>query len=591
MPGLASLDALVLWFLPPELQRAEADTLRRAKLCAVYNLTVPLWGPGFAVLLWALGQPVIGTIIGVGTICSVGPLFVLRRTGSLTLAGNLMSALGALLIVSCAWLEGGLGSPGVLWFPLVPILAVLITGRGAGVVWTAVMVATLVGFYVLDRLGLRAQFAIGADALVVLHLALSTSAVAVFMTMASFFESLKADALRSLETANRALAQARDQAETATRVKTDFLATMSHEIRTPLHGIFGMTELAIDATDDAARRDFIQRARGCAETLLTMINDILDFSRIEAEKLTLERREFDLRAVLDGVLDTLAAQAGQKGLELIGCLDEALPSRVLGDAGRLRQILVNLVCNSVKFTERGEVVIHLGPAAEDSTDPGTLVLCGTVRDTGIGIPRDRQAAIFEAFTQGDTSTTSRYGGTGLGLAITQRLVALMGGEVSLESALGQGSTFRFTARLGVAAPPPAGESGLARLRVLVVDDHPASRHHLMHTLRAWGAAPTPAAGAAVPLGRTPFDVVLLDLTMPEPEWSEVMRRLRAQPAAALAPIVALVGGSGAGRTRRPDFAAVVSKPVKSAALLAALHTVAVRAQPAERAVGREAASS
>jgi signal transduction histidine kinase len=584
VPGLASLDALVLWFLPPELQRAEADTLRRAKLCAVYNLTVPLWGPGFAVLLWALGQPIIGTIIGVGTICSVGPLFVLRRTGSLALTGNLMSALGALLIVSCAWLEGGLGSPGILWFPLVPILAVLIMGRGAGVVWTAVMVATLVGFYVLDRLGLRAQFVIGADALVVLHLALATSAVVVFMTMASFFESLKADALRSLETANRALAQARDQAETATRVKSDFLATMSHEIRTPLHGIFGMTELAIDATDDAERRDFIQRARGCAETLLTVINDILDFSRIEAEKLTLERREFDLRAVLDGMLDTLAAQAGQKGLELIGCLDEALPSRVLGDAGRLRQILV-------KFPERGEVVIHLGPAAEDSTDPGTLVLCGTVRDTGIGIPRDRQAAIFEAFTQGDTSTTSRYGGTGLGLAITQRLVALMGGEVSLESALGQGSTFRFTARLGVAAPPPAGESGLARLRVLVVDDHPATRHHLMHTLRAWGAAPTPAAGAAVPLGRTPFDVVLLDLTMPQAEWPEVMRRLRAQPAAALAPIVALVGGSGAGRTRQLDFAAVVSKPVKSAALLAALRTAAARTQPAERAVGWGAASS
>ena len=231
---------------------------------------------------------------------------------------------------------------------------------------------------------------------------------------------------------------------------------MSHEIRTPMNGIFGMTELALDTADDAERREFLTRARACAESLLTVLNDILDFSKIEAGKLGLEHVDFDARAVLASVLDTLAVAAARQHLELVGFVDDAVPARLRGDPGRFRQVLMNLGSNAIKFTPRGEVVIRV----ERLPELDVALRC-TVRDTGIGIPPDKIDAIFEAFTQADGSTTRCYGGTGLGLTISQRLVALMGGEIGAESEPGQGSTFGSRRRAPADSPASAGRSSSA----------------------------------------------------------------------------------------------------------------------------------
>ena len=597
MPGSKAANALMLWFLPPALREADPDILRRAKLCVAYNLTVPLWGPAFAVLLWALGQPVIAAIIAATTFATAIPLLTLRKTGSLTLAGNLMSAIMFVGIVACTWLEGGLGAPGVLWFPLVPMLSMLIAGRRAGIAWSAAFVAALVGYYVLEGLDLRPAFSLDAHTLSLLHLSLAASAIIVGLVFAVLFESLKVDALRSLETANNSLAHARDEAEAATNAKSDFLAIMSHEIRTPIHGIFGMTELALDTTDDGKRRDFLARVRGCAETLLTIINDILDFSRIEARKLVLEDAEFDPRTVLDGVLDTLATQAIEKRLELVGSADDRLPARLRGDAGRLRQILVNLVDNAVKFTDRGEVVVRLEPGASDSDDPASFVLCGTVRDTGIGIPRDKLSAIFEAFTQVESWTTTRYAGTGLGLAITRRLVTLMGGEVSVDSEPGLGSTFRFSAHLEAVAPPPeARRLEPPGLRVLVVDANAAARANVLDTVRALDVeaeGATDGGAMLALLGRAreiAFDAVVAGLPADETGRERLIEQLRA--AGTAVPVVALVAPTRtSASSRTPAFAAVVSKPIKTGALYAALDVALRCVRAGKRAgAGRSAVS-
>jgi signal transduction histidine kinase/CheY-like chemotaxis protein len=592
MPGRASIDALVQRFLPPMLRDAETDVLRRAKVCILFTLSIAIWGPGFAVFLWAMGLPLIGSAVGLATLVTPVPLLALRRTGSLALTGHFIAAITYVMIVGCTWLEGGLGAPGVNWFPLVPVVAMLIVGQRAGILWTVAMVVALVGYYLLGRIGVRPEIGLGAESLLVLHLALSASAVALFAFLGTVFESLKADALRSLESANRELVSARDLAEAGTRAKSDFLAMMSHEIRTPLHGIFGMTDLALDTDDDTERREFLHRTRACAETLLSVINDVLDFSRIEANRLVLEEAVFEPRAVVEGVLDTLATQAAAKGLELVGWVDERVPERLIGDAGRLRQILINLGGNAVKFTDRGEVMIVLG-AAPDGVDAGDdFVLRGFVRDTGCGIPQDKQAAIFEPFTQVASWETSRHGGTGLGLAITRRLVELMGGEVSLESEPGSGSAFWFTARFQAAGEALVAVPALPGLRVLVVDENTACRCHLAYELWAAVADPVAAADAAEAAqlladDAGAFDAVILGLPPGAAGRVDRIRQVRALRQARNAPCVVLVHGTrSALAATLPELASVISKPVKRGAFLAALRA----ATRPECALPRAAAS-
>jgi two-component system sensor histidine kinase/response regulator len=374
----------------------------------------------------------------------------------------------------------------------------------------------------------------------------------------------------------------REEARSASLAKSEFLANMSHEIRTPMNGVIGMIELALESPLTAVQRDYLSAARASAESLLTVLNDILDFSKIEARMIQLDPVRFPLHDSVTDIVAVLALPAHRKGLEL-GCrVPASLPAAVVGDLGRLRQVLVNLVSNAVKFTEKGEVVVDV--REESRTDEG-LVLHFAVRDTGIGIPRNKRDAVFSAFVQADGSTTRKYGGTGLGLAITARLVEIMGGRIWVESRVGRGSTFHFTTRLGLPKEPerPKAEvepRALRDLPVLVVDDNATNRTILREMLNGWGMDPAEASGGRAALtalakrrasGR-PFRLALVDANMPGLDGFALVKRLGAAagPAPAVIMLTSADRRGDLSRARALGISAYLVKPVKPSDLFDAI---------------------
>ncbi len=579
------------WFVNASLLDGNEDQFRRARLTVAFYWTLIPLAIVFAAIIFSLGSPVGGASLCIGVVVACFGLWMMRWVGSCFFSGNLLTAAFFAVLTVLACRLGGHGSPALPWYATVPVVALSTAGRRSAVFWLTVMILSLIAFFALDFSGYRFPNDLGVRQYKLLDLLAMIGLITAMFGLALLYDMAKDRMLRLRKQTEAELSRAKNEAEAATIAKSEFLANMSHEIRTPMTAILGFSEILMAHATTRDQLDAATTVRQNGEYLIAIINDILDLSKIEAGKLDIEHLQCSPLRILSEVVSLMRVRADAKKLPIeIECIGP-IPQTIHSDPVRLRQILINLIGNAIKFTEMGK--IRLVAQRLDRGDNGPQMQFEII-DAGIGMTTEQIAELFKPFSQVDASATRRHSGTGLGLAISKRLAAKLGGDITVKSFLGEGSTFTVTVDTGpldgVAMFSNKTEAELAidreeqpitssvRLtgRVLLAEDGPDNQRLIAFLLKRAGADVIVAdngqiahdlALAARDAGN-PFDVILMDMQMPNVDGYEATRRLR--QAGYAGPIIALTAHAMS-RDREKCLAAgcndYVTKPIDQNKLL------------------------